>query len=554
MLSHFFQIGPVPVNHISGVYDMNLVILSYLVATTASYIALDITGRLRDISNTRLNTILWILGGAFAMGAGIWSMHFIGMLAFRMPMQMGYDPVLTGVSMMVAIFASGFALFLLRERTVRITRLALGGIILGLAIASMHYVGMAAMSISMNIHYLPVIFFISIIIAIVASEVALWLALKSNQGTLKTRIRLKLISALIMGAAICGMHYTGMAAAIFTPKDNVMHVMSALDPKVLSTSVATVTFFILSIAFAASAYKEILNHQVVKFARQAGMAEVASSVLHNVGNVLNSVNVSAAIIAEHLAKSKLTGLVDLSQLLDEHQQNLSAFIATDPKGSHLPSYVKMLADYWKKERVLVNNEMIKLTNSIQHIKEIIAMQQTLSGTSKMEEIFAIETILEESLVIVNIDSSKHNILIKKQYETLKPMLLDKTKLMQVLINLIRNAKDSLLESAVQDKWLLIKIGIQDEKNIYIQFTDNGIGIAKENLTKIFSHGFTTKKAGHGFGLHSSALAVGEMGGSLQAISEGISKGATFIVTLPYQLSLPKRGSYVKSNTETHLVS
>ncbi|MCD6038947.1 MAG: Sensory box histidine kinase/response regulator [Gammaproteobacteria bacterium] len=535
VLSSFFQLGPIPSNHITGYYDIHLVILSYLVSTMASYIALDITGRLRDVGNTRVNNILWLLGGSFAMGAGIWSMHFIGMLAFKMPMMMDYDPFLTGLSMIVAILASSFALFLLREKIINIPRLGLGGVILGLAIASMHYVGMAAMTTSMNIRYIPWIFFVSIVIAIVASEAALYLALNSNQGAWRRRIRLKLISAAIMGAAICGMHYSGMEAAIFTPKVHAPHLMSFLDPHVLSIAVTIVTFFILGIAIAASTYKEILNYQTIKFARQAGMAEVASSVLHNIGNVLNSVNVSANLVAEHMAKSKLIGLVNVSSLLNEHQQDLSAFIMKDPQGTHLLHYLKMLAEYWQKEQSFIVSEMSKLITSIQHIKEVIAMQQTLSGVVRLEELCSIEGILDESLAMINIDSAKHRISMEKHYSQLGPVLIDKTKLMQVVINLIRNAKDSLTASSSENRMLSIETGKDNENSFFIQITDNGVGIPPENLTKIFSHGFTTKKTGHGFGLHASALAIKEMGGSLQAESEGTNKGAKFTIILPHQL-------------------
>jgi signal transduction histidine kinase len=163
------------------------------------------------------------------------------------------------------------------------------------------------------------------------------------------------------------------------------------------------------------------------------------------------------------------------------------------------------------------------------------MQQSLSGVSKVEELFSIEEILDEALTLMNVDSSKHNVSVKKQYENISEVFHDKSKLMQVLINLIQNAKDSLLESTAAHKTLNIKTGISNNPDyFYIQFIDNGVGIPAENLIKIFSHGFTTKKAGHGFGLHASALAVNEMGGTLQAASEGVGHGAIFTVTLPYK--------------------
>ena len=169
MLANFFQLSPLPADQIQGTYSLYLVILSYIVSFGASYVALDIAKRVRDIGVSVNNKIWWILGGAFAMGAGIWSMHFIGMLAFIMPMPMTYDPFLTGLSMLIAITASGVAFSVLQTRKVKVIPIILGGLILGFSIASMHYVGMSAM-LGMEIRYLPGLFFMSIIVAIFASE------------------------------------------------------------------------------------------------------------------------------------------------------------------------------------------------------------------------------------------------------------------------------------------------------------------------------------------------------------------------------------------------
>jgi NO-binding membrane sensor protein with MHYT domain len=155
MFADFFQTMPVPVNQMLGTYDMRLVVLSYLVATFVSFIALDITGRLRDVGNSELVSLMWLIGGAVAMGAGIWSMHFIGMLAFTMPgMAMNYDPFWTVISLFVAILGSAFALVLLKPKIINWMHIILGGILFGLSIASMHYIGMHAMEVSMKIHYL----------------------------------------------------------------------------------------------------------------------------------------------------------------------------------------------------------------------------------------------------------------------------------------------------------------------------------------------------------------------------------------------------------------
>ncbi len=535
MLEQIFQLGPIPSNSMSGVYDPSLVILSYLVATFASYIALDITGRLRDIRNTPLSVTLWIVGGAFAMGAGIWSMHFIGMLAFKMNMPMSYDPKLTILSMMVAIAASGFALFLLKPRVINVFRMMLGGVILGLAISAMHYTGMAAMT-NMTIHYLPGIFTLSIIIGILASEAALYLAIKSTQVIPKMRFRLKFVSAFVMGAAICGMHYTGIAAAIFTYNKNVVAKPDMLDPQLMAISIAGVSFFILGVAFIVSTYKESLNQQLIMTARQAGMAEVASSVLHNVGNVLNSVNVSSTIISEKISNSRLSGLSDLKLLLDEHKNNFDKFIREDARGKHFAEFVISLAQYWEKEKIILENETQLLMNNIEHIRKIISTQQDISRVNELKRIESIKDILEEAILISGIEDKKYGFTVKKEYVHLGPILIDKAKLLQILVNLIQNARDSLSETPATNNKELKFILNKYNSSYVIKVIDNGVGIPREKLTRIFEYGYTTKKEGHGFGLHSSAITVQEMGGDLKAESDGINKGATFTVILPYRVN------------------
>lgn len=531
MLEQFFQIGPAPFNQMTGIYDIRLVILSYLVASSASYIALDTTSRLRDLSNTQLNIALWLCGGAFAMGAGIWSMHFIGMLAFRMDMPMSYDPYWTGLSMLVAIGASGFALFLLKTKIITLWHIVLGGIILGFAIAAMHYTGMAAMT-NVKIHYIPGIFALSILIAVAASEAAIFLSLKSTEVLPSIRTRLKFVSALVMGAAIAGMHYTGMAAAIFTPS-HMTQVGIYLDPEIMAISIATVTFVILGIAFILSAYRESVNQQLLLTARQAGMAEVAASVLHNVGNVLNSVNVSASIIDEKINQAKISEISQLSKMLDEHKNDLDTFITKDPIGADIPLYLNKLSAYWQKEREIIANETKNLILHIDHIKKIISTQQDLSKIASSEQVVSIQNVLEESLLISGIEINNYGIQFERNYAKLKPVLVDKVKLLQILVNLVQNAKESLQASGNPQKILQLTID-QTSTNFCIRITDNGVGISHENLTKIFMYGFTTKTEGHGFGLHTSAISAKEMGGTLKAQSPGLGKGATFSLCLPYK--------------------
>lgn len=534
MLEQFFQTLPLPANHINGTYSIRLVILSYLVATIASYVALDISHRMKDSTVGKLEHLLWFVGGSIAMGAGIWSMHFIGMLAFIMPMPMLYDLNLTIASIIVAIIASGLAFSLLRSKTISRTQLILGGVVLGFAIAAMHYTGMAAMTISMHIRYLPSIFILSILIAIFASEAALYLATKGAEPSIKHPFALKLVSALVMGAAICGMHYMGMAAAVFTPLDSMPSMGTAENPDTISVMIAMATIFILGIAILISSAKDVLAQRYANLARQSGMAEVASSVLHNVGNVLNSVNVSASLIKSHLQKIEIDKLQNVNQLINEHQHDLGAFFSTDPKGLRVPNYLNKLAGIWGDESKFLNEEIARLEQNIRHIKEIISIQQSFSTQVSFDDLVSLESVISNALTLTAIDFPLHQIAIKKKYGKLKPIYGDQFKLAQVLVNLIKNAKEALTVSANDDKLICFKSGAIDADYFFIQVIDNGIGIDKAQADKVFTYGFTTKKTGHGFGLHSSINIIRQMKGSLSVDSQGINQGAIFTIKLPYK--------------------
>ncbi len=319
----FFQTGAIPANQVLGTYDLQLVMLSYIAAFISSYIALEITSYLRNPTNSKLSIWVWFICGGIVMGAGIWSMHFIGMLAFSLPqMTNHYDLFWTGLSLFVAILASTFALALLKIPIVRPQRLALGGIIMGFAIASMHYTGMEAMKVSVDVHYILNIFLLSILIAIVASEAALWLALKSSQPNTQKRILLKIISALIMAAAICGMHYTGMAAAIFTPKQVNMIMTPAVNPYILAIAICCILFVILTIAVFALAYREAVKEKLQEYVETADLLR----------NILNSsieysivaIDLNGTILSWNAGAKKIYGYEETEMVGKENIQKLSS--------------------------------------------------------------------------------------------------------------------------------------------------------------------------------------------------------------------------------------
>src|SRR5437899_512503 len=237
----------------TGVYDLRLVALSVVVAAIASYAALDLAGRVSTSKGKA--SAAWLLGGALAMSAGIWSMHFIGMLAFSLPVPLAYDIGITILSMLAAVAVSGVALYTVRRPAMTPGNVTLAGTIMGVGICVMHYTGMAAMRMSPPIAYDPVLFVASVLVAIIASLSALWIAFQLRQRYSAIAVFAKLGSAVVMGFAIAGMHYTGMAAARFAPDSVCLAADSTggTKPATLALVIGVITVLILMITLVISA-------------------------------------------------------------------------------------------------------------------------------------------------------------------------------------------------------------------------------------------------------------------------------------------------------------
>ena len=272
---------------------------------------------------------------------------------------------------------------------------------------------------------------------------------------------------------------------------------------------------------------------MLETSRQAGMAEVATNVLHNVGNVLNSVNVSASLVADTAKKSKIPYLAKVAALFGEHAADLGVFITTDPKGRQLPGYLSQLAEQLSKEQQNTIQELQLLRQNIEHIKDIVAMQQSYAKISGVTEIIQVVNLVEDALTMNAGTLARHDVELIREYTDTPPVAVEKHKVLQILVNLIRNAKHACDDSGRKNKQIRLKIAKTDG-GVQIAVSDNGIGIPPENLARIFNHGFTTRKGGHGFGLHSGALAAREIGGSLTVHSAGAGQGATFTLNLPLQ--------------------
>ena len=277
---------------------------------------------------------------------------------------------------------------------------------------------------------------------------------------------------------------------------------------------------------------EELHKQLLRTSHQAGMAEVATGVLHNVGNVLNSVNVSATVVSDLVRRSKSPNVGKLSELLNQNRADLGRFMSEDPKGKVIPTYLGTLAEALSLEQKAILTEIESLHKNIGHIKDIVAMQQSYAKTSGIVETVSVPDLVEDALRMNAGSLARHDVEVGREYDARPVITVEKNKVLQILVNLIRNAKYACDESGRTDKRLVVR-SRADGSGVEISVIDNGVGIPAENLTRIFAHGFTTRKHGHGFGLHSGALAAKEMGGSLFAHSEGPGRGSTFTLRLPF---------------------
>jgi signal transduction histidine kinase len=279
-----------------------------------------------------------------------------------------------------------------------------------------------------------------------------------------------------------------------------------------------------------------LHNELLLSARQAGMAEIATSTLHNVGNVLNSVNISTEVIAKKIFSSPFDNLQKIADLFKKHEKDIAEFITKDDSGRYIPQYLIELAYAWTEDKKNLLDEINLLKDNILHIKNIISIQQSFSSkdiTAGLTEEVSIKKLINDAIILNKSEKPFESIDIQSHYEPLKKIIIDRAKVLQIIVNLLKNSIEAMSNQA-SSKTIKIEANPIDETFFELRISDNGIGIAKENLTKIFSTGFTTKKDGHGYGLHTSALSAKELGGSLKADSKGLGHGATFTIVLPYQ--------------------
>lgn len=279
-----------------------------------------------------------------------------------------------------------------------------------------------------------------------------------------------------------------------------------------------------------------LQQELIDTSRRAGMAEVATGVLHNVGNVLNSVNVATSDVRSRIEKSRLTHLRKIVDLLREHRDDLPAFLTTDPKGMSVPGFLEKLTGALEEEQRGLAKEMESVAKHVDHIKQIVSMQQSNARSFGSLEQLQPRGLVEEALQLSGESFDRHAIAVERDFASPRCILADRHKVLQIMVNLLGNAKQAIKEANHSER--RIRIGLHEKQpgRLCISVKDSGVGISPENMARIFQHGFTTRENGHGFGLHSSILAAREMKGDLTVKSDGVGQGATFTLELPSVLT------------------
>ena len=278
--------------------------------------------------------------------------------------------------------------------------------------------------------------------------------------------------------------------------------------------------------------KRQLHDQLVDTSRRLGMADVATSVLHNVGNVLNSINVSVGLLSNTLRQSLVGDIGRICKMLQDHQVDLGTYLSTDAKGKQIPGYLAQLAGHLIEEHRIMTKELESLNGSTEHAKQCVSMQQGMVKAGGLQEPVVLVELMDQAVDINKTALDHQQVEVIRDYADPSEVVVDKHQVLQILVNLIRNAIQAM--QSVDERALTLRVCQPwgEDHLIRLEISDTGVGIQPDHLTRIFSQGFTTKSDGHGFGLHSGALLAKNMGGSLCAQSDGQGFGATFILELP----------------------
>jgi NO-binding membrane sensor protein with MHYT domain len=476
---------------VTGTHDPYLVVLSILVASFASYTALDLAGRVGSARG--LARRLWLVAAAIMMGSGIWSMHFVAMLAFIMPIPMSYDIGLTTLSLVVAILVTSGGFYVISRQSASPLRLVQSGIFMGLGIVAMHYTGMEAMQAHAELSYDRLFVSLSVVIAIGASTAALWLAFRT------TDLGHKLVAAVVMGLAISGMHYTAMRAAIFTAHGPVHRPQghATLDQTHLALAVAGITFVILAFALIASLFEQKRAEEALRQAladlahvnRVTTMGELTASLAHEVNQPI-----AATVTNAHACLNWLAG--DTPNL-EEARASAMSIVEDGTRAAEIISRTRLLFKKRTPQRELVD----------------------------------VNEVIREMIVLLRSEVTRYSISVRTELAAHLPQVVgDRVQLQQVMMNLITNSVDAM-KDVDGTRELAIKSQRAEHEQLMVCVSDTGVGLPPQQADQIFYAFFTTKSHGTGMGLSISRSIVELHRGRLWA-SDNSPRGATFHVILP----------------------
>lgn len=499
---------------LDGYYDTSLVLISILVAILASYTALTLAGR---VSNSQRTTApWWIAGGAFAMGTGIWSMHFIGMLAFRLPIPLGYDLDITLLSWLLPITVSALALWQVSQLQLNATRLVTSGVLLGIGINVMHYVGMYAMRMEPGIVYDLARVAWSLIIAISAAIVSLWIAFRLRNNTPRVWLQ-RGAAAVVMGAAIAGMHYTGMSAASFPTNSVCMAATGRFGLDALAVMVILATVAVLTVALLTSVYDARLESRSQILALSQATSEERRRLLDRERAARAELERMSAMKDQFLAtlshelRTPLNAILGWTQLL---------LLKSKDDGAVRDALQTIERNAWLQARL---------------IDDLLDMSRIISGNIRLEaEFIEPAGIVESAIETARPAAIAKGIELRLNLDRNTGMIWgDASRLQQVMWNLISNAVKFTPQNGTVEV-TLARRGDQVEVTV----TDTGIGISSEFLPHVFdrfrqAEGGTTRRfGGLGLGLSIAKQLLELHGGTIEAHSDGMDKGSSFIIRIP----------------------
>ncbi len=281
-----------------------------------------------------------------------------------------------------------------------------------------------------------------------------------------------------------------------------------------------------------------LHEQLLDTSRQLGMAEVASDVLHNVGNVLNSINVSIGVVADLLKNSIVGDVGRISQLFQKHREDLGHYFSSNPKGKQIPAYLEKLSGQLMEEQRAAIAELDRLRENAHHAQQCVAAQQDLAKVTGITEPIAIVELMEEAIVANQELLETAKIVVVREFEEIPLLIVDKRQVLEVMIDVLHNACQAMASVSMKQLIVRAKIIPGPPDSVCLEVQDSGVGIASEHLIKIFGQGNTTKEGTRGMSLHNGALMAKNLGGTLRAHSEGMGHGATFSLELPGNFHFP----------------